>query len=105
MADYVLLYTGGGMPETEEEQAAQMQAWTSWFENLGPALKDGGNPFSGQAKSISSDGSISDGATAPATGYSIIEADSLDAATDLAKSCPVLQGGASVSVFETFKVM
>ena len=105
MADYVLLYSGGGMPETEEEQAAVMKAWDSWFQNLGPALKDGGNPFSGQAKSISSDGSISDGGTAPATGYSIIEADSLDAATDLAKGCPVLQGGASVSIYETLKVM
>jgi hypothetical protein len=105
MGDYVLLYSGGSMPETEEEQAKVMQAWTSWFENLGAALKDGGNPFSGQAKSISTDGSISEGGSAPATGYSIIEADSLDAAVDLAKGCPVLQGGASVSVYETLKVM
>ena len=105
MADYVLLYSGGSMPETEEEQAAVMQAWTSWFQNLGPALKDGGNPFTGQAKSISNDGSITDGASASASGYSIIEADSLDAAVDLAKGCPVLQGGAQISVFETFQVM
>jgi hypothetical protein len=104
MADYLLLFSGGSMPETEEEQAAVMQAWTSWFETLGPALKDGGNPFTGQAKSISSDGSITDGA-GPASGYSILEADSLDAAVDLAKGCPVLQGGASISVYETFKVM
>ena len=40
-----------------------------------------------------------------ATGYSVIEADSLDAATDLAKGCPVLAGGASVGVYETFEVM
>jgi hypothetical protein len=64
---------------------------------------DGGNPFS-QSKKVSADGSIANG-TSDASGYSIIEADSLDAATDLAKGCPVLQGGASVSVFETFEVM
>jgi hypothetical protein len=104
MADYVLLYSGGSMPETEAEQAAVMQAWTSWFQTMGPALKDGGNPFTGQAKTISGDGSITDGA-ASASGYSIIEADSLDAAVDLAKGCPVLQGGAKVAVYETFKVM
>jgi hypothetical protein len=56
------------------------------------------------SKKISADGSITSGA-GDASGYSVIEADSLDAATDLAKGCPVLQGGASVSVFETFEVM
>jgi hypothetical protein len=34
-----------------------------------------------------------------------LEADSLDAAVGLAKGCPVLQGGASISVYETFEVM
>jgi hypothetical protein len=29
MANYLLLYSGGKMPETEAEQAAVMQAWTS----------------------------------------------------------------------------
>ena len=104
VADYVLVYSGGGMPENEEEQAQVMKAWDGWFSELGSALKDGGNPFSGQAKSISADGSVSD-ASSPASGYSIIEADSLDAAVDLAKSCPVTLGGASITVYETFKVM
>jgi len=40
-----------------------------------------------------------------ASGYSIISADSLDQAVDLAKGCPVSMGGASVSVYETFTVM
>ena len=48
---------------------------------------------------------MSDSVVAPATGYSILEADSLDAAVTLAKGCPVLQGGAGVSVYETFEVM
>jgi len=40
-----------------------------------------------------------------ATGYTIIMADSLNAAVDMAKSCPVLQGGGQISVYETFNVM
>jgi len=40
-----------------------------------------------------------------ATGYSIIEAQSLDAATKLARGCPVIKGGAQVAVYETFNVM
>ncbi len=105
MTDYLLLHSGGGMPETEEEQAAVMQAWNTWIEGLGTALKDGGNPFSpGAAKTVSADGSIRDG-DGTATGYSIIQADSLDTATDLAEGCPVLQGGASLTVYETMDVM
>ncbi|HKF37191.1 MAG TPA: hypothetical protein VKB35_09845 [Ktedonobacteraceae bacterium] len=47
MANYLLLYSGGRMPESEAEQAAVMQAWTSWFGELGSALVDGGNPTTG----------------------------------------------------------
>jgi hypothetical protein len=106
MANYVLLYSGGGMAESEAEQAAIMQAWGAWFGGLGNALVDGGNPFSGQAKSIASNGSVSNGAIGTAaTGYSIIKADSLDAAVELAKGCPVLQSGGEITVYETFQVM
>ena len=103
MANYVLVYHGGGMPESAEEGAKVMAAWTSWFGTLGDALVDGGNPIS-QAKAISPDGSVMDATSAP-SGYSILKADSLDAAVALAKGCPVLAGGASVLVSETFPVM
>ena len=46
MAKYLLVYHGGGMPEGEEAQAKVMAAWGTWFQNLGPALADGGNPIS-----------------------------------------------------------
>jgi YCII-related domain-containing protein len=104
MTDYVLLFSGGRMPETESEQADVMKGWTAWFEELGPALKDGGNPFTpGAAKTIAPDGTMKDGAGS-ASGYSIVTADSLDAATEIAKGCPVLRGGASIEVYETFAV-
>ena len=106
MADYLFLYTGGSMPEGEEAQAGVMKAWDAWFGQIGSALKDGGNPFSPAAKTIASNGKVTDGtATGPATGYTIVKADSLDAATAIAKGSPVLQGGASVTVYETFPVM
>ena len=105
MADFVLLYRGGSMPETEEARTAAMDAWTSWFATLGSAVKDPGNPFTETAKSISGDGAIANVAAGTASGYSTIEADTLDAAVDLAKGCPVLQGGGEVQVYETFPVM
>lgn len=106
MANFVLLYSGGSMPETQAEQAQVMQAWGAWYESLGGALVDGGNPFTPVAKSIKSDGTVSDGpAGTMASGYTIIKAASLDAAVELARRCPVLLGGAQISVFETFPVM
>ena len=103
MANYLLTYYGGGMPETAEEQAQVMAAWTSWFGQLGDALVDGGNPTS-QSKAISADGSVMDETMAP-TGYSIIKADDIDAAVTAAKGCPVLAGGSTVVVSETFPAM
>jgi len=103
MANYVLVYHGGGMPESPEEGAKVMHAWDVWFGELGDSLVDGGNPASA-TKTIASDGSVSDDASGP-SGYSILKADSLDAAVALAKGCPVLQGGASIQVVETFNAM
>jgi len=94
MAKFVLAYRGGAMAETEAEQEAAMQAWGGWFGSLGEAVVDGGNPF-GASTSVGG-GEAASGLT----GYSIIEAASLDAATDLAGGCPVLQSGGSVDVYE-----
>jgi hypothetical protein len=57
-------------------------------------------------KSIASDGTVSDGPVGTmATGYTIISADSLYAAVEQAKGCPVLQGGAQITVCDTFNAM
>ena len=103
---YLLVYYGGGLPETPAQQARVMKQWTTWFTRLGPAIIDPGNPFSGKVNKIDADGSVAKGAVGRrASGYSIIEAPSLDAATKLAKSCPVIRSGAQVAVYETFNVM
>ena len=103
MGKYVLAYKGGGMAATEAEQAAAMEKWTGWFGQLGAAVADGGNPF-GPSTAVSSDGSTTD-ASAGLTGYSILTADSLSAAADLAKACPVLESGGTVEVYEAIDVM
>lgn len=105
MGKYVLIYRGGGgMPETDEERDAVMHAWVGWFGELGAAVVDPGNPF-GPAMTVEPNGSAADGAMSELGGYSIVNADSLAAAADLAKGCPVLDGGGAVEVYETFDVM
>lgn len=103
MANYLLTFHGGSVPESKAQQDQVMKAWTDWFGAIGDALVDGGNPIS-QARAISPDGSVMDATSAP-SGYTILKADNLDAAVALAKGCPVLAGGAVVLVSETFPAM
>ena len=98
MAKYVLVYQGGAMADTEEAQQAAMAAWGAWFGSLGPAVVDGGAPFGASA-------AVGGGASRSGlTGYSILEADDLAAATKLGEGCPVLTGGGSVDVYEALDV-
>ena len=103
MAKFVLAYRGGSAAESEAEQKAVMDQWMGWFGSLGAAVVDGGNPF-GPAKTIASNGSVSDGGGAALTGYSIIDASGLDDAAAKAKGCPVLASGGTVDVYETMEM-
>lgn len=104
MGTYVFAYHGGKMAETPEEQQAEMAKWGAWFGALGEAIVDGGAPIA-LAKTVSADGSVSDGGGAdPLTGYSVVTADSLEAAVALAGDCPILAGGGSVEVCETIEM-
>jgi hypothetical protein len=106
MAKFLLLYQGGGMPESQEEAAAVLQQWQNWYDQLGKAVVDQGSPFTPMAKSINASGGVSDGpAGTMASGYTILEAGSLDEAARMAQSCPVLQSGAQISVFEAMNMM
>jgi hypothetical protein len=106
MAKFVVIYSGGsGMTATPEEQERIMGEWGAWYGKLGPAIIDGGNPF-GASKSISGPGaSAADGpGSVPATGYTIIEADSLDAATAACADHPHLNHDGQVQVFEAIEM-
>jgi hypothetical protein len=101
MPKYVLAYHGGGMEMDEAAMAKVMERWDAWFAELGDAVVDGGNPVA-VAKTISPDGSVSEGGGAnPISGYSLITAVDIDAAVSRAKGCPVLETGGSVEVAET----
>jgi hypothetical protein len=104
MAKYLFAYRGGSMAETDAEREAVMAAWGAWFGTLGPAIVDAGNPF-GPSSTVAGGGSVSDGGAAALTGYSVLSADSLAAAGELAQGCPVLSSGGTVEVYETFEVM
>jgi len=103
MGNYVLAYTGGSLPETDEERQQVTAAWGAWFGQLGESVVDAGNPF-GEARTLRA-GSVEPTGASGLGGYSIISASDLDGAVSLAKGCPVLIGGGNVEVYEVTPVM
>ena len=103
MAKFVVIYSGGmGMAAEPEEQQRIMDEWGAWYGRMGPAIKDGGNPFAASKSFSGAGAAAADGpGSVPATGYTIIEADSLDAAAAACADHPHLGHGGQVAVFET----
>ncbi len=100
MSNYVFAYSGGnGVAADEAERDAQMAKWGQWMGQLGSAVVDAGAP-TGTAKTVGTGGSVSDGGSRGLTGYSIVSANSLESAVELAKGCPVLEIGGAVDVYE-----
>ncbi|HEY1942456.1 MAG TPA: hypothetical protein VGH40_10060 [Roseiarcus sp.] len=95
---YVFLYSGGDMPRSEAEGKAMMDAWMAWFGKAGPSIVDGGAPLASASKIIGN------GKTSGASGYSIITADSLDAAVNLTDNHPHLAHGGGIEVLECVKI-
>ena len=103
MSKFLFVYHGGGMAESDDAQAKAMAAWGAWFGQLGDAVVDGGNP-TGASVTVKAGGSSQGGGANPATGYSLIEASSIEDAAEKAKGCPILSSGGSVEVCETVNV-
>jgi hypothetical protein len=100
MKNYVFEYYNNGYNEgfSPEEFKA---AWGKWFGGLGDKLVDAGNPFNAGGKAVEKSG-VSDIENHPSTGYTIVKANSMDEAVDMAKNCPVLdEPEGAVRVYET----
>ena len=94
-----LLVVYGPSADSEEERSMGMGLMAEWYRSLGPALVDPGAPFTA-ARTVSDDG-VADAIGPNATGFNVVQADSMEAAVGLAKLCPLLKHGRQVTVFET----
>ena len=92
MPKFIFAYHGGKKPETPEAGAEMMAAWKAWFEGLGEAIVEPGNPV-GMSKTVTSSGVEDNGGSNPLSGYTVIQADNIDAATALCQGSPHLNGG------------
>ncbi len=103
MPDYIIAYHGGKKPESPEEGAKHMAKWKAWIGGLGDTVVNPGTPL-GKSKTVSSAGVSDDGGSNPMSGFSIVKADSMDAALEIAKEDPFLELGGTIEVAEAMKM-
>lgn len=109
MKDYLLVYRADFSfmgNRTPEELQANTKRWMDWIGSIAAQnkLTDRGNRLDASGKVLKSDNVVTNGPYAEIKetigGYSIIKADSYEAAVELAKGCPVLTMGGNVEVRE-----
>jgi YCII-related domain len=101
MPKYIIAYRGEPKFESPQQGAAHMAKWKAWIGGLGDAVVNPGTPLA-KGKSISS-GVISDIGANRLNGFSMIMADNLDAALELAKGCPFVDHG-TIEVAEVMEM-
>ena len=90
METYILVHRH---PHNYTSTPKTVAAWQAWFQQLGDAIVDIGNPVLGGR-------GIAGTATSalPLGGYTLIAADNFDVAQRLANACPILNEGGAVEI-------
>ena len=99
MPNYIITYLGGNQPSSAEEGKQHYTKYMDWLASLGTAAVSPANPLK-NTNTVNPDGTVATGSTTTMSGYTIIEADSMDAALSIAKDCPFLDIGGSLQVSE-----
>jgi hypothetical protein len=107
MANFLFVYRGGGDAHakmTPDELQQHMQKWTNW---IGEGFQkgwmlDAGDALTQEGRVVHAKKVVTDGPFAESKeivgGFSIVQADTIDAAAELAKGCPALLTGGKVEV-------
>ena len=103
MTQYVLVYMGGDQPSTQEEAEKHYSKYTEWLTALGDAVVTPTIPFK-DTHTVSPDGTIGEGGSSAISGFSIIKADSMEAALSIARACPFLDIGGRLEVSELMEM-
>ena len=103
MTQYIITYLGGDKPASPEEGKQHMSKYRAWLSSLGDSAVSPANPLK-NTSTVNSDGTVTTGGTTSMSGFTIIEADSMEAALLIAKGCPFLDIGGSLEVSELIQM-
>ena len=103
MAQFIITYLGGDQPSSPEEGKQHFAKYKEWLSSLGDSAVSPANPFK-NTNTVNPDGTVTPGSTTSMSGYTIIEADSMEMALKIAKACPFLDIGGSLEVSELMQM-
>lgn len=99
MPRYLIVYLGGDKPSTPEDGKKHFAKYMEWLNSLGAAVVSPMNPIK-ETCVVQPNGEVSAGSTTAMSGYTIVEANSMEAALAMAQSCPFLEINGSLEVSE-----
>ena len=103
MTQFVLVYLGGNQPSNPEEANKHFSKYMEWLSSLGDSVVIPTIPLK-YTNTVSSDGTIREGGSSAMSGFTIIKAESMEAALSIAQACPFLEIGGSLEVSEMMEV-
>jgi len=103
MAQYLITYIGSPKDMSPEQGQQHKAKYLDWLSSLGEAAVSPMNPIK-NTQTIATDGSVSSGGASAMSGYTVIQADSDEAALAIAQACPFLEVGGSLEISELIKM-
>ena len=103
MPQYIIMYLGGEQPSSPEEGKKHFAKYQEWLSSLGENVISPMNPFK-NSHTIQGDGTVASGSTSAMSGYTIIEAESMEKALEISKACPFLDIGGTLEVSELIQM-
>jgi hypothetical protein len=105
MSEFIYLYRGGRRAESPAEGEQIIQKWTAWLQDLTSKghIKDRGQPLELEGRVVrGKQRAVSDGPYPDSgqnvSGYTVVEANDLAQATELAAGCPIFDRDGAVEV-------
>jgi len=99
MPQYIFVYLGGEYPSDPEEGQKHFAKYQEWLASLGDAVVSPAIPFK-DTHTIHPNSKVEPGTTSAMSGLSIIRMPSMDAALEVAQSCPFLEINGTLEVSE-----
>jgi hypothetical protein len=103
MKQFVLVYLGGNQPSSPEEANKHFSKYMEWLSSLGDSVVIPTIPLK-DTTTVSPDGTIREGGSSAMSGFTILKADSMEAALSIAQACPFLEIGGSLEVSEMMQM-
>ena len=104
MPQFMLSYVGSpNHPSTPDEGKTHMAEYQAWLGSLGAAAISPMNPLKSTCL-VNPDTTVTQGGITGMSGYTLIEAGSLEAALEIAKTCPYLGIGGTLEVSEKIEM-